>query len=383
MLGEVLESRRVVVCVGSGGVGKTTVSAALALRAAMNGRKALVLTIDPARRLANSLGLPTLGNVETRIGEERFAAAGLKPSGELWAMTLDLRRTWDDLIERYAPSAERRETILHNRLYQALSTGLAGSLEYMAMEKVYELERAGGYDLVVLDTPPTAHALDFLDAPNRLLDLFSHDAARWLLGGALGAGRVGLSLVHLGSSYILKTLARFTGVELLQSLAEFFVAFQGMYDGFHERAKATKALLSGEKSAFVLVTSPNPLTVDEAVFFAHELKRSEIHVAAGIVNRVHENPLWQPGATDAPDIARALAHERVPNDGRPFLSERLETTVTELSVLAQRDEREIERFHEATGGAFALHVVPRLARDVHDLAGLWQVLEAMHEHGGG
>ena len=379
MLDEVLRSRRVVVCVGSGGVGKTTVSAALGLRAAMSGRKTLVLTIDPARRLANSLGLSTLGNVETRISEEQFQAAGLAPKGELWAMTLDLSRTWDDLITRYAPSPERREQILQNRLYRSLSTQMAGSLEYMAMEKVYELERTGGYDLVVLDTPPTAHALDFLDAPNRLLDLFSHDAARWLLGGVLGVGRVGLSLVHLGSSYVLKTLARFTGTELLRSLAEFFLAFQGMYDGFKERAAATKELLAGPKSAFVLVTSPNPLTVDEAVFFAHELARSEIHVAAGIVNRVHKDPLAQPGATEAPAIALALARERVPNDGRPFLSERLETTVTELSRLARRDRHELQRFRTETRGAFPLEVVPRLARDVHDLAGLWQLLEAMHD----
>lgn len=382
MLDEVLGSKRVVVCVGSGGVGKTTVAATLGLRAAMGGRRTLILTIDPARRLANSLGLSTLGNVETRIGEEQFAAAGLTPKAELWAMTLDLRRTWDDLVTRHAPTPQRREQILNNRLYHALSTQMAGSLEYMAMEKVHELERSGAYDLVVLDTPPTAHALDFLDAPNRLLDLFSHDAAKWLLGPAAGAGKVGLSLMHLGSSYVLKTLSRFTGTELLQGLADFFVAFQGMYEGFKERAAATKALLAGPKSGFVLVTSPNALTVEEAVFFAGELARNDIRVVAGIINRVHEDPAAADGALEAPDIALALAKERVPNGPPPHLSDRLALTIAELSAVARRDLREIDRFRQKTGHAFPVHVIPRLERDVHDLAGLWQVNQAMRELAG-
>jgi anion-transporting ArsA/GET3 family ATPase len=373
VLDELLQSKRVIACVGSGGVGKTTVSASLGVRAAMAGRKTLILTIDPARRLANSLGLSTLGNVETRIGIEQFAAAGLEPKGELWAMTLDLRRTWDDLVTKHAPTPERRERILQNRLYKQLSTQLAGSLEYMAMEKVYELEKSGGYDLVILDTPPTSHALDFIDAPNRMLDLFSHEAAKWLLGGAAGAGRVGLSLVHLGSSYVLKTLARFTGTELLQSLADFFMAFQGMYDGFKERAAATKALLSGPKSGFLLVTSPHPMTVDEAIFFARELERADIHVAGTIVNRIHVDPTAEGGASEAPDIALALARQRIPNDGHPHLAERLALTIAELASIAQRDRREIERFRSGTSPGIPLYGIQRLERDVHDLAGLWSV----------
>jgi anion-transporting ArsA/GET3 family ATPase len=379
VLDEVLASRRVVAVVGSGGVGKTTLSAALGVRAALQGRKVLVLTIDPARRLANSLGLSTLGNVETRIPDEAFRAAGLEPRGELWAMTLDLRRGWDDLIERYAPSRERRDKILQNPLYKALSTQMVGSLEYMAMEKVHQLEAAGGYDLVVLDTPPTAHALDFIDAPNRLLDLLSHDAARWLLGGAGGAGRLGLSFVQLGSGYVTKTLSRFTGTELLQGLADFFVAFQDMFDGFKERAAATKALLSGPKSAFVLVTSPHPMTVDEAVFFAGELQRAGISVAAGIVNRVHDDPLAEGGAVLAPDIALALAKARIPNGPVPHLSTRLERTIAEFSAMAARDAGQVEQLRTRTGRAFPIHRISRMSRDVHDLAGLWQVSQALRE----
>jgi anion-transporting ArsA/GET3 family ATPase len=377
VLDEVLRTRRVVVCVGSGGVGKTTISATLGIRAAQLGRRTLILTIDPARRLANSLGLSTLGNVETRIGPEQYAQAGLKPKGELWAMTLDIRRTWDDLITRHAPSAEKRERILGNRLYRQVSTQLAGSLEYMAMEKVYELDRAGLYDLVVLDTPPTANALDFLDAPKRLLDVFDNDAARFLLAPTMAAGRVGLTIVHLGSSFILKTLARFTGTGLLTDLADFLLAFQGMYEGFKERAAATKELLSSQHAAFILVTSANPQSVDEALFFAQELTRSNIAVSAGIVNRVQPDPTQAGGASDPVGLAVALAQARVPNEGHPSLADRLATTIDAVSASARSDQAQIERFRQKTSGRFPLYTVPRQAKDVHDLRALWQVSEAL------
>jgi anion-transporting ArsA/GET3 family ATPase len=376
VLDELLQSRRVIVCVGSGGVGKTTVSAALGLRAAQLGRKTLVLTIDPARRLANSLGLTTLGNVETRIGVDQFAKAGIEPKAELWAMTLDLRRTWDDLVTRHAPTPEKRAMILNNRIYRQLSTKLAGSLEYMATEKVYELDRAGGYDLVVLDTPPTAHALDFIDAPHRLLDVFENDAARLLLNPALAAGRVGLTIMHLGSSFILRSLARFTGAGLLQDLSDFLVAFQGMYDGFKERAAATRELLSSNRAGFILVSGPQPQTIDEALFFASELARNNIAVAASVVNRVQADPAIAGDAQDAVALAVALARARVPNEGHPHLSERLAVTIAELSNLARRDAAQIRRLREATAGRFALWQVPKLERDVHDLGGLWQVTQA-------
>jgi anion-transporting ArsA/GET3 family ATPase len=243
------------------------------------------------------------------------------------------------------------------------------------MEKVYELETSGGYDLIVLDTPPTAHALDFLDASTRLLDLFNHDAARWLLEGGAVAGRFGLSLMNFGSSYVLKTLSRFTGTELLQSLADFFVAFQGMYEGFRERAAATKALLAGPKTSFVLVTSPAPLTVDEAIFFHQELYRSDIRVAAAVVNRVHDDPMLTPGAVEPPDVALQLARARVPDEGSPRFSDRLAETVADAAAVAKRDRREIERFRDETGRSFPVWLSARLTRDVHDLAGLWHVNE--------
>jgi anion-transporting ArsA/GET3 family ATPase len=379
VIDEILKSRRVVVCVGSGGVGKTTISATLGLRAAQLGRKTLILTIDPARRLANSLGLSTLGNVETRISAEQFEKAGLEQHGELWAMTLDLRRTWDDLITRHAPTVEKRQQILNNRLYRQVSTSLAGSLEYMAMEKVYELDKAGTYDIVILDTPPTAHALDFIDAPNRLLDVFENDAAKLLLTPAMAAGRVGLTLMHFGSSFVLKTLARFTGAGLLTDLADFFQAFQGMYDGFKERAAATKDLLAGRNSAFILVSSPHPQTIDEAIFLAHELSRSSISVAASIVNRVQTNLTSLGGPTDPARLALALAVGRVPNEGNPHLADRLATTIAELGAVAVRDREQIDRLRTEFGARFPIYEVRRMDRDVHDLGALARVSQAIED----
>lgn len=369
LLDELLASRKVVVCVGSGGVGKTTIAATLGLRAAMSGHKTLVLTIDPAKRLANSLGLSSLGNVETRIDPAFFAAQGLDPKGELWAMMLDQRRTWDDLVGQYAPNPERRDRILENRFYKQLSTRLAGSLEYSAMEKVYELERSGRFDVIVLDTPPTAHALDFLDAPNRLIDLFSHDMARKLLAPAAGVGK---SLVNIGSTYAQKVLSRFTGSEMLTDLAGFFAAFQGMYDGFKERAAAVKALLSGPRTGFVLVTSPNGPTIDEATFFADELAKSGIGLVAAIVNRVHDDAKDLGGHREPYELALALARARIPNEGHPSLAERLATTLDDLRTMALRDLAEIDRLRGSIGQT-PVWLVPRFDRDVHDLVGLWQV----------
>jgi len=270
-----LDDRKIICCVGSGGVGKTTTSAALALRAAMDGKKALVLTIDPARRLANSLGLKELGNEETRIDPTHFAEAKLRPRGEMWAMMLNLKGSWDELVRKNARSPGQAEAILGNKLYQTLSTAMAGSLEYIAMEKVYELYASGRYDVVVLDTPPTSNALDFLHAPDRILGVLDNNAMRIVLGPMLKAGKVGFRLLAAPSSLVLRTLARFTGSDFLRDLATFMMAFEGMYEGFKDRAGKVKAALSSPQTGFVLVTSPNPLITQEALFF-HRGNQSSI-----------------------------------------------------------------------------------------------------------
>ena len=365
-----LEGRKVICCVGSGGVGKTTISAALALKAAMEGKRALVLTIDPARRLANSLGLRSLGNQETRIDAAHFAQANLSPRGEMWAMMLDLKRTWDDLVQRSARTAEQAQSILGNKIYQTLSTAMAGSLEYMAMEKVYELHAGGRFDVLVLDTPPTSNALDFLHAPDRILDVLDNNAMRLVLGPMLKAGRVGFRLLAAPSSLVLRTLARFTGSDFLRDLAGFMLAFEGMYEGFKERAARVKELLGSPQAGFVLVTGPNPLTTQEALFFHRALQDDRIRTAAVVVNRVQRDPRRHGGPDSVEGLREALQLAQI--KGEHNLAERLCQTLNEQAILADLDRREVDRLRDTLRGV-PLSTVPRLRKDVHDLAGLWQI----------
>jgi anion-transporting ArsA/GET3 family ATPase len=360
-LREALRGRRVAVCVGAGGVGKTTVAAALALARAQEGGRALVCTIDPARRLAGAMGLSALGNVETEVALDGGPAAG-----RLFAMMLDVKRTWDDLIARHAPDPARRDRILQNRLYQQMSAALAGSQEYMAMEKLYELDTDRDYDLIVLDTPPTAHALDFLEAPDRILDFLGNDTARVLLAPAVGAGRIGFRLAQLGSGYLAKALARFTGQQALADLGEFLHGFHDMYEGFKARAAAVRALLSRPEVGFVLVTSPSPTAMEEALAFHRRLAAERMPVAGLVVNRL-TSPLWtEPGPLPAPEALEGpLAAARLSAPGR---AERLAGALADHDALAAAEARAMGRLLAEVTGARSL--VPRLAGDVHDLAGL-------------
>jgi len=365
---DALAGRRIAVLVGSGGVGKTSLAAALALGRALEGGKVLVCTIDPARRLANALGLASLGNRESRVPEEKMALAGLAPGGQLFAMMLDVKRTWDDLVARHAPDPARRDRIYRNRVYQQLSSALAGSQEYMAMEKLYELATERDYDLIVLDTPPTAHALDFLEAPGRILDFLGNETAQALLAPALSAGRLGLRLFHLGSSYVAKTLARFTGAEVLTELAELMASFQGMYDGFKNRAAAVRALLSQPEVGFVVVSSATPASVDEGLYFFERLRADAMPVAGVVVNRVTPS-LWPDDGPTPPAGALEEAVAAQFPGGRPDdLAVRLARTLEEHETLARADAAQVARIERSTRARVV--AVPRLERDVHDLASL-------------
>jgi anion-transporting ArsA/GET3 family ATPase len=374
-LQDAIAARRVLVCVGSGGVGKTTVAAALGLKAALEGKRVLVCTIDPARRLADAMGLGALGNVEARVPDLAFVQAGLSPRGELHAMMLDVKRTWDELVTRHAPDPARRDRILENRLYHQMSAALAGSQEYMAMEKLHELATDRDYDLIVLDTPPTAHALDFLDAPERIIDFLGNDTARSILAPAAGAGRLGLKLAQVGSGFIVKTLARFTGAEMLHDLGEFLAGFQGMYDGFKQRAAEVRALLARPSTGFVLVASPSPLSIDEALAFHERLRTEGMPVAGLVANRVTPD-LWR-GAGPLPDAAALAAalqgDAALPGDAA--LALRLASTLADHQGLAEADARSLARLFAAVPLAHA--VVPRLERDIHDLAGLARLAERL------
>ena len=360
-IAEAWAKRKVVVCVGSGGVGKTTIAASLALGAAVQQRSALVCTIDPARRLANSLGLKELGNAETRIAPSQLASAGLPPESPLFAMMLDMKRTWDEFIERHAPP-NRRERILSNRFYRSLSSVLAGSQEYIAMEELWQLRTHRDYRLIVLDTPPAGHAKDFLDAPNRVLDFLDNDAAKWLLTPALTAGKFGLHLFGSGSGYIAKTLAKLTGAETLEQLADFMLAMSSMNESFRQRARQVRALLASEETAFVLVTTPQLERLQEAVEFHTELQQNHMHVAAVVVNQVTAAPSPR-------DFSDASVLQSP-------LREKVQRTLQENSALADEDAKAMAQL-EANCRPTPLVSVPRMDQEVHDLKGLWKVTRAL------
>lgn len=346
---ELLAGKRVCVCAGPGGVGKTTMAAALALGMAARGSRVAVVTIDPARRLAGAMGLELLEGEERRVHVD-----GL--SGELWAMTLDPKATWDDLVRRHTSDPRRVEAILSNRIYRELSTAVAGTQEFSAVERLHELHDSRRYDLVVLDTPPSRNALDFLDAPGRVSRLLGSTALR----AALAPGRI----LGRGSGMALGLLGRVTGVELLRELTEFFTAFAHMSGGLQKRAEQVAELLSSDETTFVVVATPEREPVQEAVFLHRRLRSSGFPFGAAVVNRVHGEPA--PGVE--PETVRAELTAPLGSAVACKVAEALR----DQRVLGARDRAYIARLEEELAGEpFVL--VPRLEDDVHDLDGLRRV----------
>jgi anion-transporting ArsA/GET3 family ATPase len=352
----VLEGKRVCICGGSGGVGKTTVSAAIAMGEAARGKKVAVVTIDPAKRLADSLGLDELDNEPRLIDPERFAGHGVEMRGELWAMMLDARRTFDEVIERLAPDRATRDEIFANRIYQQLSNAVAGSQEYTAMSKLYDLHREGGFDLLVLDTPPSRNAMDFLDAPDRLTRFLEGRALRVLLRPTGFAGKV----VGRGTGMVFVVLRRVTGIDLLEDVSVFFRALGDLLGGFRERAAAVNRLLGDPGTVFLLVTSPEREPIDEAIFFWRKLKAARMPFGGVIVNRVHHRE----AEGDPEQVAAALA-ETLGDE----LARKVADNFRDYQVLARRDQENIARLARKLDDDRILEV-PYLDEDVHDVDGL-------------
>jgi anion-transporting ArsA/GET3 family ATPase len=344
-----LARKDVCIVAGSGGVGKTTTSAAIALGMAARGKRVAVLTIDPARRLAGALGLPELGNEEHRV------EADVK--GELWAMMLDSKRTFDELIEWHAPDARTRDAVLGNRIYQELSSAVAGSQEYMAMEKLYELHQEGRYDLLVLDTPPTRNALDFLDAPRRLSTFIDSRSLQLFTA----PGFLGLKLLGRGTGVVFSVMKRLTGIDLLEDMSEFFRSFGDMSQGFRERAERVNALLADSRTAFLLVSSPRRDAIEEAGYFHHRLLDSGLPFVGAVVNRV------QPPEVDGdPGLDRLLGEA---------LARKVERNLEDYRRLAERDQANLAGLRKRLGRKPMIQV-PQLDEEVNDLASLAR----MNEH---
>jgi anion-transporting ArsA/GET3 family ATPase len=370
-LADVLQERRILVCVGSGGVGKTTTAAALALAAARRGKRTLVLTIDPARRLANSLGLASLGHQVQQVDPALVRKGAPNDRGELWAMMLDQKQAFDEVVARHAKDPQAVKRILANPVYAQISGSLAGAQEYAAMAKLHDFDRSGEWDLIVVDTPPTAHALDFLDAPVKLSEAIDSPAIEWFrkLQGDSGSR---WSLVGKTGSYVLKRLAKFVGSKFIDDLAVFFTEFNDVLGGFHQRAEETFALLRQPSVGFVLVASPEPMAVREALAFHERLTSARMPFVGFVVNKVYTARPLPPGMAarqieDALAAHPGVAKLQLSGTTRAMAAQSLLAAHADIEALAVADKRAVDQMRAAGGPAAAIVQVPLLRDDVHDV----------------
>ncbi|MEU4729535.1 ArsA family ATPase [Streptomyces sp. NPDC023588] len=403
---------RIIVCCGAGGVGKTTTAAALGVRAAERGRKAVVLTIDPARRLAQSMGIDSLDNTPRKVATVGTGAAA--GGGELHAMMLDMKRTFDEIVEAHA-DAERARAILANPFYQSLSAGFAGTQEYMAMEKLGQLRARDDWDLIIVDTPPSRSALDFLDAPKRLGSFLDGKFIRVLMAPAKVGGRAGMKFLNVGMSMMTGTLSKLMGASLLKDVQTFVAAMDTMFGGFRTRADATFRLLQAPGTAFLVVAAPEPDALREAAYFVERLAAERMPLAGLVLNRVHTSGADQlsaeralaaaenleeggivdqesgkaglrDAAADSPDHASgpssAPSSDHYPDhdpDDSPEVDEitagLLRLHAERMQVIA-REQRTRDRF-TSLHPEVAVAEVAALPGDVHDLAGLRAIGERL------
>jgi len=360
---ETISKKSVIIVSGSGGVGKTTVAAALALKAAKTGLQTLVCTIDPANRLADSMGLSSLGNEEQRVPERKLAGAGLDPELPLSAMMLETGRTFDALIARHAPTPEIRDRIYGNKLYTNLSASLAGSREYMSMEKLYELKEGGRYDLIVMDTPPTRQALDFLEAPRRMLDFFNANILRWLLNPPETTSAKGFKLFRRGGEAVAKRVERLLGVSLVTEIIDFFRAFEGLYEGFAERAAKVQDILTGEDAVFFLVSGSDSVRTAEGIYFYDKLREYNMPFSTVIFNMVHETASFES------EKRLMKAAERV-SAGTGIDADRLASNYKMLNILTRKEYAAIDKFREKVEEEMNYYIIPAYGEDIHDLRAL-------------
>ena len=366
-----LASSHVIICAGSGGVGKTTTAAALAIQAARNGKRSIVVTIDPAKRLADALGLPALAPDPVIIAAPLWARSTDSPGGQLSAMMLDPKATFDGLVARYADGSEQAERILANSFYRSISSALGGTQEYMAMEKLHELAECGEYDLIVVDTPPSRNALDFLDAPERLLRLLNNRVFRVITAPA----RTGFRAAGVAVQTLVRAISRVIGTEVVDDIVAFFRAFEGMEEGFRERAQSVRSLLAQSTTQFVLITSPRRDAVEEAEYFAERIGDHGYRVSGLIVNRVH--PMF--GAAHGDTLrSRVVALKGLPvsnsdtSKARDRMANYLDV-LADFQTVGARERHNLEGVQLRLGRGAAVAFVPFLERDVHSIEALDEI----------
>jgi len=369
-LAALMASKEIAITCGSGGVGKTTTAAAAAAMAAAHlGGRVLVLTVDPARRLANALGLESFGNVERRVDKAAFEAAGVVPRGELWVAMLDTKQSWDDLVRRHAPDDATRDAILANPLYENITTRFVQGHDYIAMERLYDIHTAGKYDLVVVDTPPSRNALDFLDAPARMAEFFNSRLLRWLTVPYRSR------MMTAASRPFYQMADRILGSQFLQDIAEFFILFQTMHDGFVQRARAVQRVLADKRTTFIVVSTLESSPLREAEFFIDALHERHLHLGAIVVNKVLPAYLLDPAAASAASVMEREAGA-IGADLAPLLAaEPADLTRLVADVAASFHNYAVAATREAEqrtelAGAPEVVSVPQLGGELTDLAGV-------------
>lgn len=375
-LAHLLAAKEMIIVCGSGGVGKTTTAAALAAQAAIHiGGRVLVLTVDPAKRLANALGLQAFGNTETRIPDSAFAAAGVKPRGELWAAMLDTKAGWDELIRRHAPDEQLRDTVLANPLYKNITGRFVQSHDYIAMERLHELHASGAYDLVVIDTPPSRNALDILDAPGRMMEFFGSRLLRWLTVPYRSR------LFTAASKPFYQVADRVLGSRFLQDIAEFFVLFQTMEKGFVARAREVERLLADPRTSFLVVSTLEAAPAHEAAFLANALTERHLPLGGIVINRAMPSIMREPVVAEAAaKLAMVIKQKKLVTslgaalDADPTVVQSLLGEIAgSFHDIAMVATREAERRGELERLAPFTAVAPALNHDIHNLASLLEL----------
>ena len=391
---ELVRNHRIVVCAGSGGVGKTTTAATIALWGALQGRSAIVLTIDPARRLADSLGVGPIGNTPVAVPSAVLATLDREVRGSLSAMMLDQKGSWDELVDRHVPNPEARARILDNHFYQQLSQSFAGSQEYMAVEQLGELDGSGRYDLIVVDTPPTQHALDFLEAPERLLAFLDKKIVKWFVKPSFSAGWSTLRTMNRTVGFLLHKIESATGVSALADVTDFFSAMSGLFEDFEPRVQRVTQLLRDPATAFVLVAGPDEQVLDQADYLAAQMAARGMPLKGVVMNRVHPHVAHGNGDDTVEAIGtllasrlgqRASAPPEPPKAAKPAarrgqdaaasgaeesLVARLARNFVAYQARARGDTLRMEMFRQQLPRGVPLVQVPNLASDIHDLGGL-------------
>jgi anion-transporting ArsA/GET3 family ATPase len=359
-LDEVLRRHRVVICAGSGGVGKTTTAASVAVYAALSGKRTMVMTIDPAKRLANALGVRTLGGISSAVTVEEV------PGGMLSAMMLDQKGAWDELVERHAPSPEIRDRILGNRFYQHLSQSFAGSQEYMAIEQLAELHAGGAYDLIVVDTPPTRHALDFLEAPQRIADFLDRRVVKWFVRPYFSAGWATMRFVNRTVGFLFRRLEDATGISALVEVSDFFNSMSGLFEEFEPRVRRVYELLRSPQTAFVLVATPEEQVLREAEYFCRKVRELDMSLRAVVFNRTHREMVAGRRSVEPEEVVTLM--RRLLGDTRAASA--VGENFQRYQVLGRGDGLRIEAFRRLLPRGVSVVDVPNFTADVHSVADL-------------